>query len=80
MLSPARGILESPLLTKGLENPCENTDLYDNYDIYHEMLNPESETDQDNDDSALYEEGCKTIETQSDQGTGRALIIPETGI
>ena len=56
----------------------ERTDLYDDFDIHHEMLSNESFT------AGVYAaEDMKSIETQrtnmSERGTGRALI-PETGI
>ena len=66
-LSPTRSILESPLLAQGLETPCENTELYDNFDIYHEMLLGDNSAEQEergDDDSALCgEEGIKSMET-----------------
>ena len=46
---------------KGLETPCERSDLYDNFDIYHEMLNSDNI-----DDTALCDEGILSNETQSD--------------
>ena len=73
MLSPTRSILESPLLLQGLETYWENSELYDNFDIYHEMLLGDISSDHmeerggDDGDSALCgDDNIKSMETQSD--------------
>ena len=52
-------MLESPALLKGLETPCERSELYDNFDIHHEMLMSENENE---DDSDFYDENMKSLE------------------
>lgn len=61
-------------MMKGLEEPNECSNLYDNFDIHHEGL---SYTD----NTGFCEEAMKSMETQRtvSEGTNRALI-PETGI
>ena len=56
-------MLESPALLKGLETPCERSELYDNFDIHHEMLMSENENEHENeDDSDFYDENVKSLE------------------
>ena len=43
----------------GMETPCERTELYDNFDIYHEMLMSENAKDE----SSFCDEGIKSLET-----------------
>lgn len=43
-LTPNKGFLEAPQLAKGLlDTPCENSELYDDFDIFHEMIEDASD-------------------------------------
>ena len=57
LTSPTKGVLDSPVLVKGLDMPQEHSELYDNFDIYHEMLDC---SQGEEDDSALCDEGIKS--------------------
>ena len=79
--------LEQQAFLKNLETPFERTDLYDEFDIHHEMLSHASFNNNMSINNSPYhypdEIAIKTNESQrtniSEKGTGRALI-PETGI